>query len=35
MLLFYITALSLILGFELNASILSSKKNITIKRLKK
>lgn len=34
MLLFYITALALILGFELNSSILTSKKNISIKSLK-
>lgn len=32
MLLFFITALALILGFELNVSILSSKKNISRKR---
>lgn len=35
MLLFYITALALILGFELNVSILTSNKNISIKRRKK
>ncbi|MDD2385586.1 MAG: YihY/virulence factor BrkB family protein [Bacteroidales bacterium] len=35
MLLFYITALALIIGFELNASIFSSNKKFSIKRLKK
>ncbi len=35
MLLFYITALALILGFELNGSILTSKKNISIKSIEK
>ena len=33
MLLFYITSLALIIGFELNVSILTSKKNISIKSL--